>query len=92
MNKDGAGHIFHVVGSIQVGVVYGNRPSRAPEKSLFFAKKSYVSNISGADFGRFHSVLEKIPAPAKQLIGPKRINPAEPLCTCQEWAQEGLRL
>ena len=90
-NSDQSGYIFHVVGTIQKGMVFGHREIQDPEKSVRFASKSYIGTISHSDYDRVQSVVDKILPPGKQFDGPRRIDPTKPIRTCQEWTKDAVQ-
>jgi hypothetical protein len=86
--SDGSGIIFQVRGDIQNGMTYESKNGKKPEDSASFVSKTSIGTVSVGDISRIDSVCRRIPPPAKQFNGPKRINPNVPLRRCQEWTQE----
>jgi hypothetical protein len=87
-NSDKSGQIFQATGNIQNGMTYESKPAKRPEDSASFVKKELLGTVTTANYSRIDSVCKRIPPPAKQFNGPKRINPNVPLRRCQEWTQE----
>jgi hypothetical protein len=92
-SPDNSGFIYQVTGNIQMGMTYGHRPTTNPEESHDIISKTYLGTVSEEDYNndRIRSVVESIPAPAKQFDGPKRIDASVPLRRCQEWTAEAIR-
>ena len=86
--SDQSGQVFHVTGSIQDGMTYQSRPEARPEDSVTFVGKKLLGTVATTDYGRFESVCQRIPPPAKQFHGAKRLHPHVPLRRCGEWARE----
>ncbi|KAL1860729.1 hypothetical protein VTK73DRAFT_7208 [Phialemonium thermophilum] len=82
------GILFHVVGDIQNGMTFEERPSRDPSTSASFVEWSIIGYINPGDIGHMRSVCTSIPPPKKQFHGPRRLYPNEPLRRCQEWTNE----
>ncbi|RMJ24388.1 hypothetical protein PHISP_04726 [Aspergillus sp. HF37] len=83
------GHVYHVTGTIQTGMVFEHKPSGAPETSPLFAGKRHVGTVEAADYpGRFMAVCEGVPPPRKQFEGSRRLYPQERVRRCGEWAEE----
>lgn len=89
---DLSGYTFQVTGNIQNGMSFEHKHSEKPEDSLEFLSKSHLGKVSEANYPRIKSILEAIPAPAKQFQGPKRIDPSAPLRRCQEWTAEAIEV
>jgi hypothetical protein len=92
-NLGNSGFIYQVTGNNQTGMTYGHKPTTDPEESHEFISKTYLGTVSEEDYNndRIRSVVESIPAPAKQFDGPKRIDASVPLRRCQEWTAEAIR-
>ena len=88
---DESGQIFHVTGNIQTGMKYESEARKKPEESISFVKKELLGTVPIANYSRINSVCERIPPPAKQFNGPKRINPNVPLRRCGEWTREAVQ-
>lgn len=92
-NGPKSGHIYHVKGSIQEGMIFEHRPEDEPEKSPMFDSKSLVGTVALEDYpGRFLEVCESVPPPKKQFDGNKRLFPNESLRRCGQWADEALEV
>ncbi|KAF1919475.1 hypothetical protein BDU57DRAFT_536458 [Ampelomyces quisqualis] len=90
-SEDASGHKFHVTGNIQTGMEFGHTSEKQLEESASFLGKSYIGCIPESEFPRAQAVVEKIPAPAKQFDGPRRVDPSIPLRRCREWTEEAMQ-
>jgi hypothetical protein len=90
-NPDGSGYVYQVAGDIQNGMSYGHKPGRKPEDSATYVGKEYIGTVSTTNYPRIESIVNGIEPPKKQLDGPNRINPQEPLRRCQEWTAEAIQ-
>ncbi|TIA27791.1 hypothetical protein D6C78_11010 [Aureobasidium pullulans] len=72
---DQSGQIFQVAGDIQSGMRYESKPAKKPEDSATFQAKLFLGSVSIAEYDRIDVECRKVPPPAKQFNGPKRINP-----------------
>ncbi|KAL4805953.1 hypothetical protein BDV18DRAFT_140214 [Aspergillus unguis] len=90
----GTGHRFHVIGNIQEGMEFNQRPCIIPENEPVFLSKTPIGAVSVTDYksGKFLSICEEIEVPKKQFQGPKRLFPKERLRRCQEWAAEAIEM
>ena len=88
---DNSGQLFHVTGTIQLGMKYESKSGKKPEESLTFVEKELLGTTTTANYSRFDAVCRGVPPPAKQYNGPQRINPKVPLRRCTEWAWEAVQ-
>ncbi|KAL2835594.1 hypothetical protein BJY01DRAFT_252506 [Aspergillus pseudoustus] len=89
-SDDGSGYIFQVVGNIQNGMEYDDKPAERPDESATFQGKVYIGKVSVANYPRIKAICTAIPAPKKQFEGPHCLFPGEPLRRCQEWTKEAI--
>ena len=91
-NGPQSGHLYHVKGTIQNGMLFEHRPAEEPDQWPMFAGKTHRGVVLEADYPtRFISVCESVPPPKKQFEGARRLYPKEPLRRCGEWAHEAVR-
>lgn len=85
------GHLYHVTGTVQNGMVFEHRPSPDPDKLPLLAEKRKVGTVTRADYPeRFISACEVVPPPKKQFEGARRLYPKEAVRRCGEWAAEAV--
>jgi hypothetical protein len=83
------GHIYHVKGNIQEGMIFEHRIAAEPPEELpGFCAKEKLGVVAVAEYGRVLGICEGVPVPKKQFQGAKRLYPLEPLRRCQEWVRE----
>ncbi|EGE00898.1 hypothetical protein TESG_08193 [Trichophyton tonsurans CBS 112818] len=87
-NGPKTGHLFHVTGDIQNGMVFDEKPAKEPESSATFVGKEKIGTVTHANYPRIKDICASITPPKKQFQGPKRLYPKEPLRRCQEWTRE----
>lgn len=88
-----SGTIYHVTGSLMVGMKYEKKPRPNPETSATYVpgSKVLVGTVKEDDMGRFEEICEGVPAPTAQIkLGGKRIDSSTPLRTCREWVGEAV--
>ena len=90
-NKKGSGTLYHVVGSILMGMRYENKLSHNFKHSASFIPDSNVliRQVEGSDMSLFGLVCETVSPPGAQLtIRGGRIDRSNPLRRCREWVKE----
>lgn len=87
---DRSGFIYQVSGTVQLGMNHEFKQAKSIEESASFLGSHYLGTVSSHDYPRIKPVCAQVPPPAKQYDGPRKINPALPLRTCQEWCQEAI--
>lgn len=92
-HEDGpkTGHLFHVKGTIQSGMIFEDRVEGEPENLPAFFSKEKLGTVTQDNYPRVLEICKEIPPPKKQFQGPKRLYPGEPLRRCQEWADEAVQ-
>lgn len=91
IEPDTFGKIFQVTGSIQMDMIYQEKTVKRPEDSASYHSHSLLGTVAKDNFPRFREICESIEVPKKQLKGPKRLYPDEPLRRCQEWVADALQ-
>lgn len=85
----GRGDLFHVVGSLQAGIVYEHRvDTHSPVASLSFTFLKQIGCVSHENLGQVNSICETITPPEKQWELTRRLVPEEEIRHCQHWAAE----
>lgn len=87
---DRSGHLFHLIGNIQNGMAFQNKPGKDPRTSNSYLSMTCIGTVKEEDYSRILPVVEAIPPPAKQFEKNQRLYPNTPLRRCQEWAAEGI--
>ncbi|KJF60048.1 uncharacterized protein CIMG_12709 [Coccidioides immitis RS] len=85
------GHIFHVMGDIQTGMTFENKPAKKPDESATFVSKERIGSVTHSNYPQILIICQTIPPPKKQFQGPKRLYPDEPLRRCQEWTADVIK-
>lgn len=89
-NGPSTGHLYHVKGNIQEGMIFEHRAEQPPEEIPGFCGKEKLGVVAVAEYGRVLGICEGVPVPKKQFQGAKRLYPREPLRRCQEWVAEAV--
>ncbi|UDD62420.1 hypothetical protein AFCA_009736 [Aspergillus flavus] len=89
-NGPSTGHLYHVKGNIQEGMISEHRAEQPPEEIPGFCGKEKLGVVAVAEYGRVLGICEGVPVPQKQFQGAKRLYPREPLRRCQEWVAEAV--
>lgn len=85
------GYIFHVAGSLQLGMNFETKRCIHPFRSHAGESMRQVGWVSQEDFlKRIEDVCLGITPPKKQFHGPRRLFPQEPVRHCQHWAAEAI--
>lgn len=91
-HEDGkdSGFIYQVTGTIQQGMNYEFKKARSLELSASFLESHHLGTVSESNYPRVEQICKQVLPPEKQYNGPRKINPALPLRTCQEWCQDAI--
>ncbi|KAK6350235.1 hypothetical protein TWF696_006471 [Orbilia brochopaga] len=89
-NENGprSGHLYHVIGSIQRGMMYEEKPARHPEDSEAYVSKHEIGSVSAIRYSRVDTICRSITPPEKQFEGARKLYPGRPLRRCGEWTAE----
>ncbi|KAL4780582.1 hypothetical protein BJX76DRAFT_337570 [Aspergillus varians] len=93
---DPIGIVYHVIGTILMGMEYQKRDSQDPLHSATFVPgtKKKVGTIAEEDVAKFETeCCEAISPPAPQVkLNGTRLDPSKPLYRCGEWVEDVKRL
>lgn len=90
-NKKGSGTLYHVTGSILVGMKYENKPSYNFKQSVSFIPGSNVliGRVKATDMPLLEAVCETVPPPGAQITKRGgRMDSSKPLRRCGEWVKD----
>jgi hypothetical protein len=85
---DGSGVMYHVTGTILMGMKYETRESHSFRNSHTTIPDSevLVGNVLEADLRRFEAICESVPPPGAQVdLRSRPLNPSVPIRRCTEW-------
>jgi hypothetical protein len=88
---DASGVMYHVTGTVLMGMRYEYRTSHNFKYShtAIPGSEVLVGNILEADIQRFEATCESIPAPGAQVdLRSRPLNPSIPIRRCTEWVNE----
>lgn len=91
-NENGSGRIYQVVGDIQNGMSFETKLTEPPERSATFESKTRFGMVTAVNKSQIELVCNSVPPPKKQIYGPKRLFPNEPVRRCQEWTKEAVEV
>ncbi|THX26595.1 hypothetical protein D6D10_09668 [Aureobasidium pullulans] len=89
-DKDKSGRIFHVTGSIQLGMAYVTSDQKSPEESLTYNTKHYLGKIDAGSLEAVDTICRRIDVPGKQFDGNKMLVPRSQLRNCQHWTKDAI--
>ncbi|KAK4543568.1 hypothetical protein LTR36_005463 [Oleoguttula mirabilis] len=90
-NSDGNGRIFHVTGSVMMGMKYETRDGKSPKDSHSFVPGSLnrIGAVEQSNMSQFEAACEAVEVPGKQYATlNKRIDPSKPLRRCTHWVED----
>jgi hypothetical protein len=90
LKNDGSGCLYHVKGSIQLGMKYVSDPARSPLSSGSFHARKQISSVPASLYTKVDAICKTVPPPRKQYEGPKLLVPKNELRRCQEWTNEAI--
>ena len=91
-NGTDSGHLYHVTGSILMGMTYEHKRARRPEDSAEFHEKSYIGRLKQSDYGRVDLICRGVSVPGRQLdLRGRRLDPTKPVRRCGEWTADAIQ-
>lgn len=89
--EDEGGMLYHVVGTILMGMKYESKKGKEPSQSGTHVEgtQTFIGHLRHSDVARFEAVSEAIPPPGKQVnLRGAPLDPSIPLRRCGEWVNE----
>lgn len=85
----GSGTLFHVIGSLNKGMIFETRVDLDPTQSPSFESRVYLGSIVAGDHARLEAICREVEVPGKQLRrNSKTIDRSKPVRRGAEWAAE----
>ncbi|KAK4113349.1 hypothetical protein N656DRAFT_778117 [Canariomyces notabilis] len=77
--QTGTGHLYHVTGNIQSGMVYAPRPELHPLASPEFQRRKLLGYVPESEYHRVDEICRSVEPPAKQFDGARPLVPRDRL-------------
>lgn len=85
----GSGTLFHVIGSLNKGMIFETRVDLDPRQSPSFENRVFLGQVNAQEQERFEEVCRGVEVPGKQLRpNGKTIDRSKPLRRGADWVAE----
>ncbi|KAF2136501.1 uncharacterized protein K452DRAFT_237404 [Aplosporella prunicola CBS 121167] len=89
--EDGSGKIYHVTGTVLMGMELQIRDASRPDDSATYipGTQTLVGRMHEADLARFEAAARAVPPPGAQVkLNGRPKDPTKPVRRCGEWVEE----